>query len=295
MSDDRPLSAFVLQDRWQFIAEVGRGSDGVVYSAVDRQTQQVVAVKVYTAWLGLPLDQMQQRITAEAAVMNAVQSPHIVRCQHVGLARAAGGQPAAFLVMDLLDGQTLRQWMIGRGIVRPDRATQVLRLVCEALASIHLAGYAHLDLKPENIFLQTVAGQLDPHVWLLDLTNARATGAPAVEAGRVRGTPVYAAPEVCLRTGTLGPPADVYAVGIMLYEMLTGETPLTGTTVEQIVAEHAYGSLRSLPRDHEASGLVPLYRRCTARVPWDRYPDASALATALGTPPRRTGPQRPIR
>lgn len=278
-----PLSSYVLAGRWRFQAQVGFGSDGTVYLARDEHTGERVAIKVYDSLVGREAQRIRAKIEEEANVSAGVDSPFLVRVIQWGLAPGQGGVDAGYMVMEYLEGETLREVLERRvAPMTPVEAMDMARLVLFAVNSLHRQGYVHCDLKPENVFV------LAPHsdesrripVKIFDFGAARPIGSTQESVGR--GTPIYCSPEVAQRAPGLGYQTDVYSLGVMLYELLTGRPPLDpAATPAQLVAQHVFGELDPLPEPLAASPIDAIYRRATEKDPEKRYRDAGAMLTAI--------------
>lgn len=282
------LGDFVLADRWQFSEIIGAGSDGTVYLAHDRATSEDVAIKVYDSLLGHGADEIARRVEAEANVSKVVGSPSVVQVIAHGLAPAAGGRYTAYLVMELLRGETLRALMDRYPRGMPEHLVlEVMGQVLRAVDTLHRRRLVHFDLKPENIFLLDATLVASGHVpvKVLDLTNVRAAES-SLHSVVARGTPLYASPELCQRATGVGPASDVYSLGVTIYEMLTGRTPLQSGTAAQIVAQHVFGRLDDLPPRLKGTAMEQLYRRATWREPSQRFRDAAQMLQALDAIPR---------
>jgi hypothetical protein len=234
-TDDRqPLTAGrgsrLLNGRYRLERRLGRGGMGAVYAARDDVLERPVAVKLIREDLAGPLD-LARRFRQEARTAAGFAHPHVVRVYDFGLDRIH----RPFLVMELLEGETLRQRLAsGVPLSAPD-ALQILRAVCAALSAAHGQGLVHRDLKPENIFLQRHANGVVPKV--LDFGLAKAFGAQlplersttiGSSAGLLVGTLEYMAPEQ-VAGDDVNPGWDVWAVGVIAYEMLTAHHPFRRT------------------------------------------------------------------
>ena len=287
MTEPRTLSEFVLNERWRFIAVVGAGADGTVYLAVDEKTGERVAIKVYDSLVGRDAASIGERIANEIGLRAQFESPYLVRNIAHGVDRGAGGRDAGYIVMEHLEGRPLRNHIDANGgRLRYTDALAITRQTAMALAALHAGSVAHLDLKPENIFLLNAdcAARCGVTIKLLDLGAARRTDIVTASI-QVRGTPTYAAPEICERLPVIGPQADVYGLGIMMYELLVGAPPLQPGTPAQLVAQHVFAQLLPLPAGQEWGGLAHVYARATARQPSERFADAAEMVAALDTLP----------
>ncbi|WP_253895934.1 serine/threonine-protein kinase, partial [Corallococcus exercitus] len=189
-----------------------------------------------------------------------------------------GGRP--FLVQELLRGQTLAAWMAalpGTGAASVARVRELLTGLCPAVARVHAVGLAHRDLKPENIFLRE-GGALS----LLDFGLARRLeDGPAEEAGNRAGTTVYMAPEQCLDAREAGTAADVYALGVLLFELLTGTPPFHGSADEVREGHVSRRPPRVSERAHVPVALDAVVARCLAKEPAERYASAGDVLAAF--------------
>ena len=232
--DHQPLTAArgsrLLNGRYRLERRLGRGGMGAVYAAVDDVLERQVAVKLIREDVPAPLD-LARRFRQEARAAAGFAHPHVVRVYDFGLDRIQ----RPFLVMELLEGETLRQRLAsGVPLSAPD-ALQILRAVCSALSAAHGQGLVHRDLKPENIFLQRHASGVVPKVLDFGLAKAFGPQLPLVQstdlgssAGLLVGTLEYMAPEQ-VAGDDVDPGWDVWAVGVIAYEMLTARHPFRRT------------------------------------------------------------------
>ena len=274
MPDQRTLNDFVLAGRWRFQKVIGAGADGTVYLAVDVNDHTPVAIKVFDSMVDDDVEVVKHRIESEASLVQLVNSPWVVRFIQHGVARARGGKQAAYTVMEHLQGHTLRSELNYRRLPLVS-AAELFDRCMRGVDALHRVGWVHMDIKPENIFVcdENLVGR-EGSVKLFDFGNAR----PVQTAFTVgaRGTPLYAAPELCSRTGEVGQHTDVYSLGIVMYEVLAGRAPMVMDSVEQIVATHVYGTLDPLPQACP-TWMSDIYRRATARSGADRFPNAGAM------------------
>ncbi len=228
----------LLNQRYRLERRLGRGGMGAVYEAVDLVLERPVAVKVIREDVIGPLD-LDHRFRHEAKSAARFAHPHVVRVYDFGV----DTYHRPFLVMELLEGGTLRQRLVSGSPLGTADALLVLRGVCSALTAAHETGLIHRDLKPENIFLQRHAGQLVPKV--LDFGLAKTfyrleplgpTIAPGTSAGVLLGTLDYMSPEQV--AGDEADPAwDIWALAVIAYEMLTGVHPFRRQVVFAAAAE----------------------------------------------------------
>ncbi|RYG64063.1 serine/threonine protein kinase, partial [bacterium] len=232
----------VVASTYRLVRPLGRGGVGVVYEAHHVGTGARVAVKLLDAEVAADAS-TRARFAREAKAAAASESPHVVR-----VIEAGDDGERLFLVMELLDGEDLgaRLRRLGRLGEREVRllAAQTLR----GLAAAHDAGVVHRDLKPDNVFLTVGVGAKIVDFGMSKLA-APMTGTMPIaltRVGSILGTPFYMAPEQIRGEPDLDGRADVYAVGVMLYECLTGRPPYVGETYEQILLAHCTADAPSL-------------------------------------------------
>ncbi|MFB7473064.1 serine/threonine protein kinase [Kitasatospora sp. NPDC056184] len=273
-----------LGDRYRLEEWIGGGSMGDVWLARDQVLDRRVAVKVLKPAL---LDEpgFAERFHDEARVMARVQHPGIVGVYDFGPGRAAdvpswgapsgpAAHPVAYLVMELIEGEPLSTVMERRG---PLTAPETLGLALEVLAALqaaHEAGIVHRDIKPANLMMR------DGHVVVTDFGIARPGCDPRLTVpGMVLGTAAYQAPEQA-STGTVTASADLYALGVVLYECLTGRLPFEGETALELILKHLTDPVPPLPADVPAP-VRALVERALAKDPALRWPDAATMAGAV--------------
>jgi serine/threonine-protein kinase len=268
-SDAVPSERFA--GRYALEALIGQGGMGRVYRARDVLVGDLVALK--TLELGKdPGTDAVERFRREVRLARRISHPNVARMHDLG---EHAGQH--YLTMEYVDGVDLRTLIAREGPLAPARATRIALAVCEGLAAAHAAGVMHRDLKPANVLVEKGG-----RVVLTDFGIARALVDEAAQRTQgTAGTPMYMAPEQ-LSGGEVGPRADLYAVGLMLYEMLTAAMPFSGDSPIAV----AFARLRQPPPDPRAKlavpdGLAELVLRCLAREPEQRPEGAPQLALAL--------------
>jgi WD40 repeat protein/tRNA A-37 threonylcarbamoyl transferase component Bud32 len=267
------------------LEELGRGAFGVVYKARQHYPERVVALKCLLDE-GRRGPEHRARFLAEADAIARLSHPHIVQVHTVGEHQ---GQP--FLCLEYLDGGTLGQKVGGRP-QPPREAARLVALLARAVQHAHEQGVIHRDLKPANVLL---AGDGTPKV--SDFGLAR-FGRPELTAtGQVLGTPAYMAPEQALGdNASVGPAADVWALGAILYELLTGQAPFRGVqvldTLKQVVESEPVPPSRLQPGVPRDPNVICL--KCLEKSPARRYASAAELAEDLerflGSQPIRARP-----
>src|SRR6201997_2655275 len=267
-----PLDRTLLDGRYLVQAKIASGGTSTVYRGLDVRLDRPVAVKVMDARYAGD-DQFLTRFRLEARTVARLKNPGLVAVYDQGL-----DARHPFLVMELIEGGTLRELLAERGPMPPHAVAAVLRPVLGGLAAAHRAGLVHRDVKPENVLISD-----DGDVKIADFGLVRAVAAAGITSTSViLGTAAYLSPEQ-VRDGDASPRSDVYAVGIVAYELLTGQTPFSGDSALSI----AYQRLDTdVPAPSTVISGVPeqfdgLVRRATARDPADRYADALDMGAAL--------------
>lgn len=269
----RPGSLF--NEKLRIDAVLGRGSMGIVFGATDLTLGRRVALKVIAADV-LDTDQ-RRRFEREARAAASLRSEHVVRIYETG------GDPLPFLVMELLEGRNLEQLVAERGPLPVPEAVRYLIEALDAIAEAHRAGFVHRDIKPANLFLDV--SRPTPRVKVLDFGIVRTTAPgslPLTLTGETMGTPLYMPPEQ-VDARPVDARADVWSLGVTLYELVTGRTPFEGATTIDIltrIVRHPPTPVRE-HRPDVSPALAALLERCFAKNPADRFANAGELATAL--------------
>jgi serine/threonine-protein kinase len=278
-----PLIGRKLDGRYEVLERLGEGGAGVVYRGRQTHLGRFVAIKVLhqdtassTEW--------RRRFQREAIALSVLAHPNVVPVTDFGVDH---GVP--FLVMELLEGRTLGA-LIKEGPLPLWRALEIARQLLRVLAFSHIKGVVHSDLKPSNVFLQALPDQAD-HVRLLDFGMAKfvagsSARAPTdlTRAGVMIGTPAYMAPEQVKGEPT-DARTDVYAAGLLLFELLAGRRPFVADSSEGYVMAHLTAPVPSLaklrPRLAHASLFEAVVVRAMAKKPAERFEDAYTMAVAL--------------
>ncbi len=263
-----------LADRYRIERKIGAGGMATVYLALDLKHHRKVAVKVLRPELAAALG--AERFLQEITTTAALQHPHILPLFDSGT--AAG---FLFYVMPFVSGETLRERMNRESCLPIDDAVAIAREVAGALATAHDIGVVHRDIKPENILLD------DGHAVLADFGIARAITAAGADrltsTGLSVGTPAYMSPEQAAGDRTIDGRSDIYALGCLLYEMLTGSPPFAGLTAQALMARHALEPVPSLRtvRHTIPARLERVVLKALAKVPADRHDTARRFADDL--------------
>jgi serine/threonine-protein kinase len=260
--------------QYEVLGELGRGTFGVVYRARDTRLARQVAIKVMHAAISSSADELA-RFRAEVEALGSLQHPNIVQIHDTGIHE---GMP--YLVMELIEGGNLAQQLNGQP--RPCRdAAALVEVVARATHVAHQKGIVHRDLKPGNIML---TGDGTPKITDFGLVKRLDRSLGLSQTGQAIGTPSYMAPEQASgRVHEVGPAADVYALGAILYELLTGRPPFLGPDVlavlDQVRAVEPLSPSRLVPR--LPRDLCTICLKCLEKEPRRRYASALDLADDL--------------
>ena len=292
MSDpaDKPLAARLseaLGDAYTIEGEVGRGGMGVVYRARDERLQRRVAIKVLPPELAFQKD-IRERFTREAQTAARLSHPHIVPIHTVG-----EGQGLVYFVMGYVDGESVASRIRRRGKLPVEEARRIMMESADALSAAHALSIIHRDIKPDNILLEGPRGR----VMVTDFGIAKAlsstSGATLTGAGVAIGTPAFMSPEQAAGEREIDGRSDVYSLGVVTFQMLTGDLPFTAPTVAGIlmkqITEPAPDIRARRPDVPEDMALA--VSRCLEKDPENRWPSADALRRSLES--RTVGSYRP--
>jgi serine/threonine-protein kinase len=271
VSDD-PLEGALLDGRYRVATRIATGGTSTVYRGLDTRLDRPVALKVMDSRYAGD-QQFLTRFQLEARTVARLKDPGLVAVYDQGL-----DARHPFLVMELVEGGTLRELLTERGPMPPHAVAAVLRPVLGGLAAAHRAGLVHRDVKPENVLISD-----EGEVKIVDFGLVRAVAAAGITfTSVILGTAAYLSPEQ-VRDGDASPRSDVYATGIVAYELLTGQTPFSGDSALTV----AYQRLDTdVPPPGTVINGVPaqfdeLVGRATARDPAERYADAQDMAAEL--------------
>jgi serine/threonine protein kinase/WD40 repeat protein len=300
------------------VEEIGRGGMGVVYKARHRRLNRLCALKMIIAG-GAADARTVQRFLFEAEVLARVQHPQVVQVFEVDTYHGPSGVPVPYLAMELLEGGSLGRRLRQRGKFEPREAAELVEGIARAVHATHLQGIVHRDLKPGNILfanpdfvlpkadsktetgehkpvpapapaprpsgsgVRTPNSAFLPKVTDFGLAKFTESGADLTGSGQVVGTPHYMSPEQAAGSKQLGPPTDVYALGAILFECLTGRPPFEGEEPMSVllkVVNDRPPDVRSL-RPDVARDLAAVVAKCLEKDPRRRYASSEALADDL--------------
>ena len=261
----------VVAGRYRVTARLGAGGMATIYRAVDESLERDVAIKVLHPHLADDAS-LLARFRSEARAAAGLLHPHIVNVFDQGVA------DLPFIVMEFVDGPSLREVLLQRGRLTPGEALAVVEPICTALARAHAAGVVHRDIKPENVLIAA-----DGTVKVADFGIARAIAETSHTAtGTLVGSVHYLAPEL-MGGEEASARSDQYSLGVVLFELITGRKPLPAETPMAVAMRHArerIPSVRDFVSDAPAA-VDGVIAKATATSPAKRYPDLAAMAAAL--------------
>ena len=280
MPTDRPLAvrlADALGDAYTIEGEIGRGGMGVVYRARDERLQRRVAIKVLPPELAFQQD-IRQRFTREAQTAARLSHPHIVPIHSVG-----EGEGLVYFVMGYVDGESVAARIRRRGHLPVEEARRIMMETADALSAAHALSVIHRDIKPDNILLEGTRGR----VMVTDFGIAKAlsstSGATLTGIGVAIGTPAFMSPEQAAGEREIDGRSDLYSLGVVTYQMLTGALPFSAPTVAGILMKQITEPAPDLrtKRPDTPEDLALAVGRCLEKDPEHRWATADALRRAL--------------
>lgn len=262
-------------DRYQIRSPIGEGAFSVTYRAVDTSLQRDVAIKVlreqYASHEGF-----DSRFEREARAAARISHPNVISVYDYG---RQGTMP--YIVMQFVDGPNLKEYVREEGPLTTEEAINFARQILDGLAAIHDENIIHRDVKPQNVLIDE-----GMQAKITDFGVAFVTRDPGLtETGMAVGTAAYMAPEQASGE-SVGPPTDLYAVGVILYELLTGRLPFAGDNPVQVMYRHV-NEMPVPPRSLNSAvplGVEAVVLKALAKDPVDRFPDARAMRSALLNP-----------
>lgn len=278
----QPLT--VIRERYRLDALIGEGGMASVWRAWDLTLQRPVAVKLLFARESHTEEVLVDRFLREARIAASVQHRNVINIVDFGT--TVEGQP--FMVMELLEGETLAARLRRQKPLPVADVVQIGHLTLRGLGAVHSAGIIHRDLKPENVYLKNEGGVVYPKI--LDFGISRSIDPPhgpksalTTREGVIVGTPEYMSPEQARGVKQIDYRTDIYSMGVLLYESLTGKLPFTSENVGDLIIKIVTGSTTPV---HELVPSVPravsdVVARAMSRLPGDRFLDAAEMQEAL--------------
>jgi serine/threonine-protein kinase len=281
LPDDRTIDG-----KYELLGVLGEGGTGIVYDAIRTSDGSPVALKVMHPQLAGDR-QIRGRFQREATILKRLEGDHICPILELGEVPAAdaGGDSLLYMALPKLVGPTLEAVLEKEHPIDVGRALDVMLEICAALRVAHAQGVIHRDLKPANVILESGKKAVVVDFGMSKIVTGSAGGTTNLTAhNMVFGTPEYMSPEQA-RGDELDARCDVYAAGIMLYEILAGAPPFTGSTPLNVLTEHLTGVLEPVSKRAPAGRVTPalesVVMHALARDRDERYPSASALAAAI--------------
>jgi serine/threonine-protein kinase len=281
-----PLVGRTIDGRFRIVEVIGKGAMGKVFRAVQVPLNRAVALKVLDSRYGAGRDEsFKQRFLVEASMTARLSHPNTVRVLDYG----STPDGLFFLAMEYLDGETLEA-VLARGALPWRRVLTVGQQIARALKEAHSLGVVHRDLKPGNVVLLDADDDTD-HVKVLDFGLVKSfvdghelEGRAITQTGMLMGSPPYMAPEQGERNRA-DPRSDIYSLGVVLFEALTGKPPFTGGAALEIIMKHVHQAVPPLvtPANFEPPPalLVGLVNKCLAKSPMDRFQAMDEVLAAM--------------
>src|SRR6266487_1814014 len=273
--DEEPGQIEVLGDRYLLQSRIGRGGMATIYRARDLQMDRDVAVKMLREVYSTN-PKFVTRFLREARAASALKHPNIVQVYDYG--QTDGNY---YIVMELVEGTDLRSYLSSRGVLNVDRAIIIAHDIALGLGAAHRRGIVHRDVKPQNVLIG-----IDGSIKLTDFgivsLYKNANAERLTTSGMTLGTVQYFAPEQA-QGEIVSPAADVYALGIVMYEMLTGHPPFDGNSPVVVAMQHIQDQPEPPGQFNPSipAALEEIILRCLEKEPGTRFPDGSQLARAL--------------
>jgi serine/threonine-protein kinase len=271
-----------LADRYRIERHLGEGGMATVFLAHDVKHDRKVALKVLRPELAAVIG--AERFLNEIKVTANLQHPHILPLHDSGTVSGDGGPELLFYVMPYVEGESLRDLLAREKQLGIEEGVEIARAVASALDYAHRQGVIHRDIKPENILMHD--GQALVADFGIALAVSHAGSSRLTETGLSIGTPHYMSPEQAMGDRELDARSDVYSLGAMLYEMLAGDPPYTGSTAQAIVAKviTEKAPVIDTVRDTVPGNVVAAIAKSLSKLPADRFHSAAEFADALKNP-----------
>jgi serine/threonine-protein kinase len=272
-----PMLRALVDGRYQIDHKIAEGGFGAVYCAIDTVTRRVVALKVLHSQLTTDVT-VVARFRREAEILSRLHDPHTVALVGAG----TGIDGTSYIAMEMLSGPSLLELQCALGTLPWERVATIVRGVCRSLAEVHALGIVHRDLKPTNIHLEPTVDQPD-FVKVIDFGIAKPVGVRTNEdltrVGHMIGTTDYMSPEQMLG-GTCTPHSDIFALGILMYELIAGCRPYGNPGSAPAMIAAVLGTTPPLLLNVPVE-LAQIVARCLACEPTQRFADAAELGAAL--------------
>lgn len=275
----------IIGGRWRITRELGRGGAGAVFEALNQDGERAAIKVLLPEWRAN--EQVVERFAREARVLMHLKSPHVGKLLEVGNLHASQGN-LPFLVLEYLEGTDLDGIMETRGQVPYRDAFAWCADACDGVSEAHELGVIHRDLKPSNVFLADIAGSESPVVKVLDFGIAAGDPGTGVtkltNVGALMGSPAYMAPEQMIASSDVDPRSDIWSMGVVLYELVTGALPFRGDSDMQMFANAMTKPpmpLRAHLKEQPPPQVESVLLRCLRRKREDRFESMSHLAKSL--------------
>lgn len=286
-----PLLGLVVEGRYRIESVIGQGSAGTVYKAIQELIGREVAIKVLHDYL-VSDEEFIKRFRQEAKASSRLSHPNIITIYDFGVLPKTG---RPYIAMDLLRGTPLSEMIADRGFLPMEEGIPILAQVCAALAEAHRQGVVHRDVKPENIVLVERSGQkLFPIVvdfGIARLVQEESDVAKITRTGTVCGSPTYMSPEQCT-SSKVDHRSDIYSVGIVIYETLTGTVPFMSDELAKVMAMHLTDAPPPINKVRPDLQFPEMLERVVAKAlsksPDDRFQDMDDLASAITEAAKQT-------
>jgi hypothetical protein len=268
--------------RWKVIRELGRGASGVVFEAQDSDGTRAALKVLLPEWRSH--EEVVERFVREARVLMRLRSPHVAQLLDVGNLDAAQGA-LPYLALEYLEGTDLGRLVETQGRVPYRQALAWCADACEGIAEAHALGVVHRDIKPSNVFLAHSGPGAAPLVKVIDFGIAAgeqaSDGSRITSLGKIVGSPAYMSPEQMMAASDVDSRADVWSMGVLLYELLTGDTPFRGRDHLSVFANVMTKPplpLRACMSDAVPPSVEAAIFKCLRRPPDERYQSMTVLA-----------------